>query len=204
VISLFLRKPRRKLGSAAEGAGTGRPPSDEFAAAVIAHLPRLRRYAIALVGDLSLADDLVQDCAERALRYRTTLKEEPRVFGWLRKILHNLYIDELRHRRRAGTAIDLDELANSLAQSVPSAERMSTVDFVRAMSGLSVEHRQILLLVGLEGTSYRDAAEELKIPVGTVMSRLARARTQLRALLDQAESGSGKLPNRHPIGKVAD
>jgi RNA polymerase sigma-70 factor (ECF subfamily) len=60
------------------------------------------------------------------------------------------------------------------------------------------------LLVGLEGTSYREAAEELNIPVGTVMSRLARARTQLRALLDQAESGSGTLSNRHPIGKGTD
>jgi RNA polymerase sigma-70 factor (ECF subfamily) len=159
----------------------------EFSAMLVAQLPRLRRYAIALIGDVSLADDLLQDCVERAMKNRRTLREEQRFYGWLRSILHNLYMDELRRRRRTGVMTDLDELVNSLMYSTASADRRSLMDFVQAMDRLSVEHRQILLLVGLDGLSYRETAEELNLPIGTVMSRLARAREHLRDLLDQTE-----------------
>lgn len=154
---------------------------------LVAQLPRLRRYAIALIGEVSLADDLLQDCVERAMQKRKMLKEEQRFYGWLRSILHNLYMDELRRRQRSGIVADLDDMANSLTHSIPAADRNSTMDFVRAIGQLSVEHRQVLLLVGLDGLSYRETAAELNVPIGTVMSRLARARDQLRDLLDQAD-----------------
>ena len=160
---------------------------DTFAAELLAAMPRLRRYAMALVGDRSLADDLVQDCVERALKNRAALKDSRRLYGWLRTILHNLYMDALRERRSRGTTVDLDEMANSLTVSVAPNDRTATLDFVHAMEGLSADHRQILLLVGLEGMSYRDIATELDIPIGTVMSRLARARDQLRSRLDPRE-----------------
>jgi RNA polymerase sigma factor (sigma-70 family) len=160
---------------------------EDFTAALVTALPGLRRHAIALAGDVSRADDLIQDCIERALRNRATLKDPQRLFGWLRSILYNIYVDELRVRRRRGTPADIDEVVNSLAQSAPSADRSSMLEFARAMALLSPEHRQILLLVGLEGLSYRETAEELALPIGTVMSRLARARDQLRAALDQTE-----------------
>lgn len=165
-------------------------------AVLLAELPRLRRYCIALVGDIALADDLLQDCIERALKYRRTLKEDQRVYGWLRSILHNLYMDELRRRRRSGIVADVDDLANTLRDSAPLPDCSSAADLVRAMDRLSVEHRQILLLVGLEGLSYREAATELDVPLGTVMSRLARARSHLRDLLKRQERGTAPDKDR--------
>lgn len=179
-MSPFSGRPR----ASPPNAGKAPIEEDEFSAALVAQLPRLRRYAIALVGDISLADDLLQDCVERAMKNRKMLKEDQRFYSWLRSILHNLYMDELRRRKRSGIVMDLDEMANSLFHSAPSADRSSTLDFVRAMGQLNAEHRQVLLLVGLEGLSYRETAAELNVPIGTVMSRLARAREQLRGLLE--------------------
>jgi RNA polymerase sigma factor (sigma-70 family) len=170
-----------------------RPAEDGFAADLLGALPRLRRYAIALVGDRTLADDLVQDSVERALKNRAALKDDRKLFGWLRTIVHNLYMDMLRERRSRGTSVDLDEMANSLSVSVAPNDRTATLDFVRAMDGLSADHRQILLLVGMEGLSYREVADELDIPIGTVMSRLARARDQLRSRLDPRETALGSM-----------
>ena len=160
---------------------------DEFAAALLAHLPRLRRYAIALCRDVSQADDLVQECVERALRNRDALNQQSHVSGWLRSILHNLYLDALRRERRRGTSIDWHDSDNLIELSVAPADRSAARELQQAMNELTVEHRQILLLVGLEGRSYREVAAELDIPIGTVMSRLARGRAQLRLLLDDAD-----------------
>ena len=160
------------------------PHHDPFATALIAHLPRLRSYATALVGSTSAADDLVQDCLERALRRGVTLQDPQRMAGWLRSILFNLYVDLMRARRiQAG--IDIVQMDNDLALSTPPEDRAGAIDFMRALRSLSLEHRQILLLVGLEGLSYREVACELGVPVGTVMSRLARARDRLRNVLEQ-------------------
>ena len=157
----------------------------EFGAALTEALPRLRRYAIALVGDISTADDLVQDCLERAWKNRGALQDRGTIFAWLRSIMHNANIDRVRlRRRRPDEAESLDELAETLA-AVSATGDSSSIDVVRAMNRLSAEHRQVLLLIGVEDLSYRDAAMELGVPVGTVMSRLARARQRLRALLDE-------------------
>jgi RNA polymerase sigma-70 factor (ECF subfamily) len=148
-------------------------------------LPRLRRYAIGLVGDVSTADDLVQDCMERAWKNRGALKDERTIFGWLRAILHNANIDRVRSRRRrpeepGGLDTVIETLSNGATVDGPAP----SMDVARAMNQLTVEHRQVLLLVGVEGLSYREVADDLGLPVGTVMSRLARARERLRTLLD--------------------
>lgn len=155
-----------------------------FGKALIAQLPALRRYARALVGNSALADDLVQDCIERALRQWEGLREVQRLPGWLRSILHNLYIDELRRGRTRGHEREITELADDVALSAPAHDGTVAIDFVRAMDTLSVEHRQVLLLVGLEDMNYREIAAELGIPIGTVMSRLARGRERLRSALE--------------------
>jgi RNA polymerase sigma-70 factor (ECF subfamily) len=153
---------------------------DDFARALTAQLPALRRYATVLVGNTAAADDLVQDCIERALRQWTKLEHLERIGGWLRSILHNLHIDGLRRSQRQGMTVELANAENDYAVVAPGRDSVAAVDFDRAMRRLSLEHRQVLLLVGLEGLNYREVAEELSVPVGTVMSRLARARERLR------------------------
>jgi RNA polymerase sigma-70 factor (ECF subfamily) len=161
----------------------------EFVGALVAQLPSLRRYAVALVGNATLADDLVQDAIERAIRRSEQLRDLARLPGWLRRIVHNLYVDEIRRGRGRGTEQDITELADDLSLSVAAYDGMAIREFSKALDALSVEHRQILLLVGLEEMNYREIAEELDIPMGTVMSRLARARERLRSLL-QSETAS--------------
>jgi RNA polymerase sigma-70 factor, ECF subfamily len=155
-----------------------------FLEALMDQLPALRRYATALTGNVSFADDLVQDCAERALRHFNQLREQSLLPAWLRRILHNLYIDELRRRRQQGVHQDIETFANELEAGAPQPDGGQMRDFLKAVNALSFEQRQILLLAGLEGLGYRQIAEELSLPMGTVMSRLARAREKLRELLE--------------------
>jgi len=157
----------------------------EFVGALVAQLPGLRRYAVALTGNASLADDLVQDAIERAIRRSSQLRELEKLPGWLRRIVHNLYVDEIRRGRGKGTEQDITELADDLSLSVAAYDGTAIREFNRALSLLSMEHRQILLLVGLEEMNYREIAEELDIPIGTVMSRLARAREKLRSHMNR-------------------
>ena len=163
-------------------AGSSADP--RFAARVVAHIPRLRRYATAWLHNVADADDLVQDCVERALRQQASLQHPERLGGWLFAILHNLHLSKLRRDRRRGTTIGLDALADDLALSAPPEDRNQIRDFARAMASLSDDHRQVLLLVSLEGRTYREIAELLEVPIGTVMSRLARARERLRIALE--------------------
>ena len=159
----------------------GKQP-DALTGALLAHVPGLRRYAAALAGNTADADDLVQDCIERALARHDSLREPGSLGRWLRTILHNLYVTKLR--RRGAASVPIEDFAEDVALSVPPEDQGQVRDLVRALGALSVEHRQILLLISLEGLSYREVAEALDIPIGTVMSRLARARERLRSLLD--------------------
>jgi RNA polymerase sigma-70 factor (ECF subfamily) len=156
-----------------------------FGRALIAQLPALRRYATGLTGNTAAADDLVQDCIERALRRAGSLDSMDRLASWLRAILFNLFVDGVRQRRVRGTRVDMREMENDIAHSTAPQDRSAVHDFMRATMALSAEHRQILLLVGVEELSYREVAEELGVPIGTVMSRLARAREKLRAELEE-------------------
>lgn len=161
----------------------GDAPSS-FALRLVAQMPRLRRYATAWLHNAADADDLVQDCIERALRRQDSLQDPARLGAWLLAILHNLHLSNLRRARRRGPALAVDSLADDLALSAPPEDRGEIRNFVRAMETLSEDHRQILLLVGLEGLTYREIADLLEVPIGTVMSRLARARERLRIALE--------------------
>jgi len=130
------------------------------------------------------ADDLVQDCLEAALTKQAMLQDPTRLRPWLYAILNNLFLMRLRSGARRGTALPIDEFADNLAASAAPQDRAVAMDLGRAMGRLSMEHRQILLLINLDGYSYQDVAAILDVPIGTVMSRLARARQRLRALLD--------------------
>jgi RNA polymerase sigma factor (sigma-70 family) len=157
-----------------------------FGAALAEALPRLRRYAIALAGDVFTADDLLQDCMERAWRNQTAITDERAILPWLRAILHNANIDRIRLRRRRPNEVEsLDVVSETIAGAAAGDGPALSMDVIRAMNRLSVEHRQVLLLIGLEGLSYREIADELGVPTGTVMSRIARGRERLRALLEE-------------------
>lgn len=150
-------------------------------------IPALRRYARALVGDPDVADDLVQDCLERALS-RWLLRrpsDDPR--PWLFTILRNLHLDGLRRRRRQGWTVDVDE--DALPSIAPDQESgFGVSDALAALDLLPEEQKSLLLLIGVEDLSYAEAARVLGVPIGTVMSRLARGRQRLRAILETGRS----------------
>src|ERR1700712_3031800 len=153
-------------------------------AAIAAELPKVRRHAIGLLYNRADAEDLVQDCLEAALAKQSTLQDPGRLRGWLFTILNNLFLMRMRTNARRGVTLPIDEFTESLVASSEVEDRGTALDLARAMSQLSLEHRQILLLLNVEGYRYDEIAEILGMPVGTVMSRLARARQRLRVLLE--------------------
>lgn len=154
---------------------------DEMEACV----PALRRYARALTHNADLADDLVQDCLERAIRKRGLWQPTGPLRAWLFRILLNIWRNDLRHRSRAPDAAPLSSVV--VEPQVPSASpgRLAFAETARAMQLLPDEQRQALLLVAVEDMSYAEAAAALEIPMGTLMSRLSRARTALRKLTEE-------------------
>jgi len=153
---------------------------------LIALLPRLRRSARALTMNQAAADDLVQAACERALRSGGVSQPGVRLDSWMYRVMLNLWIDQRRSQRVRGehlTPVDPDTLEGGDAER--EMEASLTVKAVRrAVASLSEEHRAILILIGVEGMAYKEAAEVLDLPIGTVMSRLARARQTLARLLD--------------------
>jgi RNA polymerase sigma-70 factor (ECF subfamily) len=145
----------------------------------------------------------VQDCIERALRRQDGLQQRAKMGAWLRSILHNVFVDDLRRRQVRGTMVDVRDLEDDLALSTQPEDRAGMQDFYAATMKLSLEHRQILLLVGVEGLSYREVAAELGVPIGTVMSRLARARDRLREALESPGAGAEIVPLHLPRGSAA-
>lgn len=149
--------------------------------AIVAEIPRLRRYARALVGRGDGADDLVQDTLETALAKWHFWRSGSDLRPWLFSIMHNRHIDQLRGAGRLAYCAD-DELPEVAARATQS-DGLAVRDLDRALTMLSLDQREVLLLVGLEELSYAETARALGIPQGTVMSRLARARSRLRAVL---------------------
>ena len=143
-------------------------------------IPSLRRYARGLAGDRATADDLVQDCLLRALDRERQFRGE-NLAGWVFAILTNISRSKLRSDRRQPPRGDLGEVTGT-----SDADPATRVAILAALAGLSVEQRQPLLLTAVEGFSYRETAEILKIPVGTVMSRISRARAALAERLEGA------------------
>lgn len=154
-------------------------------------VPALRRYARALLRDPDRADDLVQDCLERALGRWHLWQSERALRPWLFAILHNCAVDARRREVRRPPEASLDSVAPS-ALAVPPAQldRLAADEVLQAVGRLPQEQREVLLLVAVEGFGYREAAGVLGIPVGTVMSRLSRARERLSAMLGEAREAT--------------
>lgn len=178
--------------------------NDELRRALATLVPRLRRFALALTGSRADADDLVQAVCERALRRAGQLREEARLDAWLYGIMRNTWTDEIRARRvRRHDDLDaaLDIAGTDGAAAADGHVMLATVR--RCLQRLTPDHRAILILVCVDGLSYREAADILGIPIGTVMSRLSRARLDLHALLARgAETNVLPMPPARPRGSA--
>jgi RNA polymerase sigma-70 factor, ECF subfamily len=159
----------------------------EFHRLIEQQIPRLRRYARALTHNRDRADDLVQDTLARALVKEDLWQPGTDLRAWLFTIMHNQNVNTVRQDAREAAGVDIERVsATLLAMTDPTASR-NMIELERALAQLPLEQKQVILLVGLEGMSYRDAAGILSIPVGTVRSRLSRGRGILRKLLDMEE-----------------
>lgn len=159
---------------------------------LIEHLPRLRRYARALTGERTRADDLVQDTLERALAKIDLWQPGTDLRAWLFTLMHNLFVNQLRLRRPVESALDE---AGDVAVSGGQIEALGARDIHAALARLPDAQREVMLLIGLEQFSYEEAARVLDVPLGTVMSRLSRARERMRHLLAGEAGASDGAPH---------
>ena len=156
--------------------------------AILAEIPRLRRYARAMLGNRAAADDLVQDTLERAWVRLAQWRAGSDLRAWLFSIMHNLRVDQLRHPAVSTQSMDEDDADAPTRATQTDALEVSDIE--SALSQLPDEQREVLLLVALEEMSYAEIAEALAIPVGTVMSRLSRGRERLRQIMDGQPSAA--------------
>jgi RNA polymerase sigma-70 factor (ECF subfamily) len=157
----------------------------EFRRELVELLPRLRRFASVLTRSHADAEDVVQAAVERALRHADSWEQGTRLDSWLYRIMQNLWRDELRaHRRRAEPLESHAEIAGADGRDVTIQHILSNEARV-ALDELPEEQRVVIALVVLDGMSYQQTADILDVPVGTVMSRLARARAKLAARLGE-------------------
>jgi RNA polymerase sigma-70 factor (ECF subfamily) len=156
-----------------------------LSAELVTLLPRLRRFARALTRDPHDADDLVQVALERALARAHQLRPDAALAGWVFGILRHAWIDELRARARSERVFAPEESGQNVGDAVQGAqaERLSVQD---AVARLPQDQRLAVALVLIEGLSYKEAAHAMDVPIGTLTSRLARAREALQAMLGES------------------
>jgi RNA polymerase sigma-70 factor (ECF subfamily) len=173
--------------------------TDRFGDQLVAFLPNLRRFAISLCRSRDVADDLVQAACERALANAERFEPGTSLPAWMFRILRNLWIDQVRKRNTAGPQDDIDERRDIVgASGERDVEVRLTLNAVgQAIMTLPDEQREVVLLVCVEDLSYKETAEILGIPIGTVMSRLARARKSLAEA-----AGMNPDPSRSQITKA--
>ena len=152
-----------------------------FRQQLLAAIPRLRRYARSLVFDAAQSDDLVQTALTRALSHWHQFDQRRDILVWLLSIAHNAHLDE---RRREARWMSHNADHDAPEPVAPTADVGLRIDLVAALHHLPDAQREVLLLIGVEQLSYAECAEVLRVPLGTVMSRLSRARAALRGLLD--------------------
>ena len=184
---------------------------DDMRTALVGLLPRMRRFGIALTGSVTDADELVQDACERAIRRADQLRDGSRLDAWLYGIMRNRWTDEVRWRRiRRHDGLEAAE-ATMGEDGERSADARMTLEAVRrALATLPTEQRVVLVLVCVDGLSYKETADVLGIAIGTVMSRLARGRKELHGALTGRAPGDAanvySLPARNrphsPIGRA--
>jgi RNA polymerase sigma-70 factor, ECF subfamily len=163
---------------------------------LLEHLPRLRRYARALVSNRELADDLVQDTVERALGRLSLFNAGTDMRAWLFTVMHNVFANQVRKSSSRAVHLSVDDESAPLRDLTTQGNQLPSLevrDLDYALQRLPVDQRQVVLLVGLEEMSYAEVALALDVPIGTVMSRLSRGRERLRALMAGGSETNAKL-----------
>jgi RNA polymerase sigma-70 factor, ECF subfamily len=173
--------------------------TDEFRARLVELMPRLRRFALVMTGDLDQADDLVQETCMRALGRVTQWQPGTRLDSWMYRIAQNIWLDRMRARKVRGVGVSLEAaeaISGSDGRNVVES-RLDLASVGAAMAELPDDQRALVALVCIDGLSYKEAAEITGAPIGTVMSRLARARRELYARLHAPQAatvrGTSKL-----------
>ena len=156
---------------------------DPLTGEITAHVAALRRYALVLVGDPHEADDLVQEAITRVLAHMRAWRPVRDLRAYLFTTMHNVFIDSTRKRHNRTDHVPIDDVLGSLSSPAPQPRRLEFRDLLQGLQALPEQQREVLLLVGLEGMSYLEAARVLDVPIGTVMSRLSRGREALRQLM---------------------
>lgn len=162
--------------------------TDDIKAEIAALVPRLRRFAYALSGSREEGDDLVQTACLKALSRLDQFQPGTRLDSWMFRIVQTSHIDAMRRHSRWGVRADgedVESMSDGGRGAGQAEDRMLLARVRHEMAALPAEQRAVLALVGIEGFSYKEAAAVLSIPVGTVMSRLARARARLMPLLEE-------------------
>lgn len=168
---------------------------------IVHQIPRLRRYARALTGDATRADDLVQDCVERAWRKFHLFRRGSDIRAWMFTIMHNLHVSTVRRASSRPSVVSLAEWDGERSVKPAQESAVEARGVIRALAQLPLEQREVILLVGLEELSYQEVAKIAGIPIGTVMSRLSRGRQRLRELTGEGEEkpiSSRKPSSRTP------
>ena len=156
---------------------------------ILQEIPRLRRYARALTGNRESADDLVQDSLERACSRFHLWRHGTNLRAWLFTIMHNVHANTVRRAKSRPILTAMPENLDAVTRPAQH-DRLELEALAESLDLLTDEHREVILLVGLEEMSYAETAGVLDIPVGTVMSRLSRARTRLKELMQAREAGT--------------
>jgi RNA polymerase sigma-70 factor (ECF subfamily) len=171
---------------------------------LVALLPRLRRFAYGLCGSKDEGDDLVQAACERALSRLDQWQEGTRLDSWMFRVVQTIWIDRIRAQKVRGIVSDITDADHLVGDDgTRSTEARLTLNTVReAIADLPEDQRIVLVMVSVDGRSYKETAEALDLPIGTVTSRLARARLRLHAAVhgsagpDTAPENSAKEPER--------
>jgi RNA polymerase sigma-70 factor, ECF subfamily len=160
--------------------------STAFRKDLIAELPYLRRFARALSGDASLADDLVQDCVERALTKSHLYDPARPLRAWLYAVLRNIFISHWRQNSKFTGVKNIDDLVGFEGSVEPEQEMNFSIALIsEALDTLHTQQREVLVLISLEEMSYKEASEIIGVPIGTIMSRLSRARAHMQNMLEE-------------------
>jgi len=155
---------------------------DELQWLIAREIPHLYRYALALLRNTDAADDLVQDCLERALRKRQLWRRQGSMRNWLFRMLYNVFLNTRHTRRRERLAVPLEAIEPTMTESPRQEKYVEYLAIAQALDQLPEQQYAAIMLIALEGCAYDEAAWMLGVPVGTLRSRLSRGRETLRTL----------------------